>query len=637
MSQSDLAPEVVALIQTLSSLPIVVLITDSEGVIRWANSSITQLTGYPLAEIVGEKFEVLVSDDDKRLVGDLLQHTLNTCDPWTGKIAGKRKSGDSYGSVQTMAPVKNAAGKASHLLQTIVVVRDHESSLELSQQNNGSEILRKNLPVPYQSLNIDGCLLAVNEAWLLELGYSREDVIGHWFGEFLATESVDLFRKLFPIFKERGSIRDVQYRIVRKDGQCIDVSFDGNVGSDTKGQFKETHCVWRDLTERKLIEEQLRQAQKLESIGRLAGGVAHDFNNLLTVINGFSAFIVSGLDNDDSLRQYAEEIQKAGDRAASLTKQLLAFSRKQVVDPKIFDLNKMVRDSVPMLQRLIGEDIAIVTDLDDILGQVRADPDQIHQVVMNLVVNARDAMPNGGRLEIATEGVDVTEDDAAVVPDATPGRFILMSVADSGLGMDETTRQHVFEPFFTTKESGKGTGLGLSTVYGIIRQSGGWLDIWSKVGVGTTMKVYLPHIDARAPSEEEALAPEVDGGGETILVVEDQDAVRSLTKIALEQYGYHVLEASNGGEAIALAKQHSGDLRLLLTDIVLRGMNGKEVSEHLKLLIPNLRVVFTSGYTEEVIVHRGVLDNGVAYIPKPFTPDALAAKVREVLTERPRS
>jgi CheY-like chemotaxis protein len=374
----------------------------------------------------------------------------------------------------------------------------------------------------------------------------------------------------------------------------------------------------------------LFQAQKLESIGRLAAGIAHDFNNLLTAINGYSDLIIGQLKAGDPLLSYAGEIRKAGDRSASLTKQLLIFSRKQVIEPRILNLNTTISDSATMLQRLIGEDITVVTHLDVSLGEVMADPSQIDQVILNLAVNARDAMPDGGKLNIETTNVDVCEVTAPLFPDAIPGRYVLLTVTDDGQGMDETIRRQIFEPFFTTKELGKGTGLGLSTVYGIVRQSGGWIDVWSEVGVGTSFKIYLPKVDGclvAVPSR----ANDAEGGRETILIVEDQEAVRSFTKVALEAYGYQVIEASTGRMALAVAKRYIGEIHLLLTDVVLPGMNGKLLSDKLKQVRPNLKVLFTSGYTADTIAHRGVLEHGVSYIPKPFGPNEVAAKIRALL------
>jgi nitrogen-specific signal transduction histidine kinase/CheY-like chemotaxis protein len=380
-----------------------------------------------------------------------------------------------------------------------------------------------------------------------------------------------------------------------------------------------------DITERLRLESQFRQAQKLESVGRLAGGLAHDFNNLLTIINGYGDSVLKGLRSSDPLYPYAQEIKRAGEHAASLTNQLLTFSRIQVNQPRPVEINTIVNDAERMLQRLIGEDIELVTTLDPLLGQVMADSDQIHQVIMNLVVNARDAMPEGGKLEITTENVDVDEGSRAAHPDAVPGKYVLMTITDTGIGMDEHTLQCAFEPFFTTKPVGTGTGLGLSTVYGIVRQSGGWIHVRSKVGRGTSFRIYLLRVDASSVSDQgESVRVKALHGDETVLVVEDNEAVRRLTKTILTAYGYQVLEAANSTEAFAREKEHSGEIHLLLTDVILPGMNGKALSERLRTLRPKLKVLFTSGYTAEVIARRGVLQRDVAYLPKPFGPDSLA-------------
>jgi two-component system cell cycle sensor histidine kinase/response regulator CckA len=437
---------------------------------------------------------------------------------------------------------------------------------------------------------------------------------------------------------EGARIRTNEVAFLRKDGTTVDTETVTKLLSDESGTVRHVLGISRDITERKSAQEEkaklendLRHAQKLESVGRLAGGVAHDFNNLLTVINGYSDLVLKRLKAPDPMRSYVEEIKKAGERAASLTKQLLAFSRKQIIEPVMLDLNTTIRDSVPMLQRLIGKDIALETHLGNSLGQVMADPDQVHQVLMNLLGNARDAMPEGGKLEITTRNVDLDEDSAASHPEASAGRHILMTVTDSGRGMDEATCQHVFEPFFTTKESSKGTGLGLATVYGIVKQSDGWIDVRSEVGVGTSFMVYLPRMDGRPLVEENGIVAATEGGGETILLVEDQEAVRSLAKATLRQHGFQVIDASDGQEAIAVAERYCGEIHLLLTDVVMPGMNGKELSERLKVSRPGLKVLFVSGYTASVISHGGVIDHGIAYMPKPFSPDGLAAKVRKVL------
>ena len=482
------------------------------------------------------------------------------------------------------------------------------------------------------------CFLEVNDNACRTLGYTREQLLRLGPTEIDAPETHREVQAVTQKLLADGRLI-CEGTQVAKDGRRIPVEFNTRL-FELDGSQTVISSV-RDITKRKdaeaakeFLQDQLRQAQKLESVGRLAGGVAHDFNNLLTVINGYSDFLLNYLMPSDPLRPYAEEIKKAGERAAALTRQLLAFSRKQSVQPAVLDLNTTIRESAPMLQRLIGEDIALSTHLDGALGGIMADSDQIHQVIMNLAVNARDAMPGGGTLDIRTMNVDLGVDVTAVHPDARPGQFIVMSVTDNGHGMDERTRQHIFEPFFTTKEVGKGTGLGLSTVYGILRQSGGWIEASSEVGVGSSFKAFLPRVPLSAPLES-GIGPAVVGGTETILVVEDQEAVRSFTRAALQQRGYRVLAASGGEEALGMAVQFAGPIHLLLTDVVLPGMNGREIAESLQALRSNLKVLFTSGYTADVIAQHGVLDSGISYISKPFSPDGLAAKVRELLSVAP--
>jgi PAS domain S-box-containing protein len=479
-----------------------------------------------------------------------------------------------------------------------------------------------------------GSYLEVNGTFEQITGYRRDEVIGRRRDEVgLWADSPNRDEAVRRLVKD-GSLRNWEFGFRKKSGEAGTgllsaelIEIDGNPCAIT---------ATIDITERLQLKNQLRQAQKLESVGRLAGGVAHDFNNLLTVINGYSDFLLKRLKPPDPLRSYANEIREAGERAASLTKQLLAFSRKQIIEPRVLDLNTTIRQSAPMLQRLIGEDLVLKIDLLDGLGQVLADPDQVHQVLMNLVVNARDAMPDGGRLDIETTNIDLSGKSIAAFHDgASPGHYVLMTVTDTGHGMDETIRLQVFEPFFTTKEVGKGTGLGLSTAYGIIRQSGGWIDVSSEVGIGTSFKVYLPRIDASAVPEEIRIGVPTGGGSETVLLAEDQEAVRSLARIALTEFGYKVIEASDGDGAMSLAGAYAGEIHLLLTDVVMPGMDGRELSERLKKLRPTLKVLFMSGYTADVIAERGVIERGVAFLHKPFGPEELAQKVREVLDASP--
>ncbi len=394
----------------------------------------------------------------------------------------------------------------------------------------------------------------------------------------------------------------------------------------------ERNLVRRAEAERSRLEQQLQQAQKLESIGRLAGGVAHDFNNLLTVINGYSDLVLNRLGRDHPLRAHVEEVRKAGERAAGLTEQLLAFSRKQVTKPRPLDLNTLVSETEGMLRRLVGEDVEVVTLLSPSLAQVMADPGQMHQVLMNLVANARDAMPSGGRLIIETANVELDEVYADVHPEVVPGPSVLLAVTDTGVGIDEETQRHIFEPFYTTKGPRAGTGLGLSMVYGIVRQSGGWIWVYSEPGKGSAFKIYLPVSEAVAqPEAGGRVAPVTLNGSETILVVEDQEEVRRLAVEVLRSYGYRILEAADGQAALALADRQGEPIHLLLTDVVMPGMTGRDLARRLAPLRPEMKVLYTSGYTENVIAHRGVLDAGVAYLPKPFTPEGLTTMVRKVL------
>jgi signal transduction histidine kinase len=397
-------------------------------------------------------------------------------------------------------------------------------------------------------------------------------------------------------------------------------------------------AVERELREaetrraRKQLEDQLRQAQKMESVGRLAGGIAHDFNNLLTIIAGYSQLGLELVSPKDPVAGHLGEIKRAADRAAELTRQLLAFSRRQVLSFQVINLNAIVTGMDRMLRRLIGEDVELETRLAPGLGRVKADPGQIEQVIMNLAINARDAMPWGGKLTLETRNVELDEKYAASHASVKPGPYVLLAVSDSGAGMDKEVLEHIFEPFFTTKEQGKGTGLGLAMVYGTIKQCGGFIWVYSEKGKGATFKIYLPLVEEGEEGEAtQAVEERPLTGTETILLVEDETGVRGLAEQVLADYGYRVLAASRGEEALRLAAQSDGPLHLLLTDVVMPGMSGRELAERLHPSKPGLKVLYMSGYTDEAIVRHGVLEEGVEFLQKPFTPQALARKVRQVL------
>ena len=393
-----------------------------------------------------------------------------------------------------------------------------------------------------------------------------------------------------------------------------------------------TAALTAEITERKQLQEQLVRLQKMEAIGRLAGGLAHDFNNLLTVIGGYSDLLLSDLDPGNPLHRHAAAINNAAARATALTRQLLAFSRKQLLQLKVLDLNAVVATMEPMLRRLIGEDIMLVVGLAPALGRVKADPGQLEQVLLNLVVNARDAMPQGGTLTIETTNVEGDELVAHHHGSVPPGSYVKLAVHDTGVGMDAATRSHLFEPFFTTKAPGQGTGLGLSTVYGIITQSEGHIEVDSEPAQGATFTIYLPRVEeAIEAGQHDRTRPETPRGRETVLLVEDEASVRGITRTMLELHGYRVLEAGSGEEALQICKRQEGPVQLLLTDVVMPGMSGPEVAQRLTRLRPEMKVLYMSGYTDDAILRHGVLELSTAFVQKPFTADTLRWKVREVL------
>ncbi|MBZ5543198.1 MAG: response regulator [Acidobacteriia bacterium] len=414
----------------------------------------------------------------------------------------------------------------------------------------------------------------------------------------------------------------------------LNQTLEARVEERTAQLTKTNQALQREMSERERVEQQFLQAQKMEAIGRLAGGVAHDFNNLLTIISGYGALLMEQMAGHDPLRAHVEQIAVAADRAAMLTRQLLVFGRRQVLAPQVLDLNKVVANMDKMLRRLIGEDIDLATLQGPQLGRVKADPGQIEQVIMNLAVNARDAMPRGGKLTIETGNVELDDVYVREHVAVTPGPYIMLAVSDNGIGMDPQTLARIFEPFFTTKEVGKGTGLGLATVYGIVKQSGGNVWVYSEPGRGATFKIYLPRVEEALASVEPSRSPAaLTAGTETVLLVEDEDAVRSLIRNILESKGYRVLEARSGTAALSLCARHAEPLDLLVTDLVMPEMGGRELAERLGPRYPAMKVLYISGYTDGAISHHGTLAPDTAYLQKPFTPDVLARKVREVLGE----
>jgi len=418
----------------------------------------------------------------------------------------------------------------------------------------------------------------------------------------------------------------------RKDGSTIDVAIWTAPLHDAGGSASAVVMAIADISERKKLEEQLRHSQKMEAVGRLAGGVAHDFNNLLTVINGYGHMMLDALRPGERLHSHAEQIVKAGNQAAALTTQLLAFSRRQMIQPKPVDLNHVITNLEKMLRRVIGEDIALYTLLSPDLAPIKADANQMEQVLINLVANARDAMPRGGALTVATKNITLAEALRCESSELPPGSYVEMAVSDTGEGMDADTRSHLFEPFFTTKERGKGTGLGLSSVYGSVRQNGGGIVVWSERGSGATFRIYLPQLREPAIAEKPEAARNGNGRGtETILLVEDEAPLRRMLHESLSHAGYHVLEASDGTDAIRRFEKQATSIDLLLTDVVMPLVNGRQLAQRMTSAGPQMRVIYMSGYADDVIAYHGILDESTTLIQKPFSPAALLLKVREVL------
>src|ERR1700722_18471280 len=514
-------------------------------------------------------------------------------------------------------------------------LRAVQENLRVSELNFRS--LVTNAPYGICRCDSTGKMLDINPAFVAMLGYANsEELIGqHIHGLYADT---DLWFNLADFLRSSSPFQGVAAEWKRKDGTTTVVRVSGRSVTNGKEGAVIFELFTEDVTERRALEQQLRQAQKMEAVGRLAGGIAHDFNNLLMVISGYTEFLLERLGTAPDLRAPAQEIASAAERASSLTRQLLAFSRKQMLAPKIVNLNDVVTENIKMLTRMIGEDIDLVIVPGANLWAVRADSGQIEQVIMNLAVNARDAMPSGGKLTIEITNATLDDNYARVHAPLQSGDYVMVAISDTGAGMDTETQSHIFEPFFTTKGP-KGTGLGLSTVYGIIKQSGGYIWVYSEVGRGTTFKIYLPRVASTGEAVVQVATPveqqRVEPGTETILLVEDETNLRYLARQYLEKQGYKVIEAADGAVAMQIAVAHEKVIHLLLTDVIMPGMNGRELAQRISEIRPNVKILYMSGYTENVIGHNGMLDAGVRLLQKPFTLRDLKSKVREVLDTTP--
>ncbi len=606
-----------------------VTISDLDGNFKEANDAFLTMLGYTRDEMLAGKLNWEVITPLDRLVPDTEARAQLKS---TGFLPLREreyvhKDGRHIAALVGAAALDGKTECISYITDISERKRD-EDALRASEAQYRALFEQSPLPkflYDYETLRF----LAVNEAAIRHYGYSRDEFLGITLEDIRPEGDVRAFLESFSA-TEPGTTHVGLRRHTKKDGSSIDVEV-----SVHKFVLAGRPCglaVAQDVTARNRMEGQVRQAQKMEAIGNLAGGVAHDFNNILSVILSYSHMLAAELKPGDPMRDDLDEISGAGERAADLTRQLLAFSRQQILQPKILDLNAVIGGVAKMLRRVVGEDVELTVVSGPALGTVSADRGQIEQVLMNLVVNSRDAMPKGGKLTIETANVTLDSVYARTHGNVVPGAFVMLAVTDTGSGMDVATRDRIFEPFFTTKEKGKGTGLGLSTVLGIVQQSGGNIWVYSEPGEGTTIKVYLPQADpARATATDETRDNRTRRGSETVLLVEDEEPVRILIQTILERHGYRVLAAQSGGDALLICEQHTATIHLLLTDVVMPRMSGRKLAERLAPLRPGMKVLYMSGYTDDSIVRHGVLDSDVEFLQKPITPEVLTRRVREVI------
>ena len=582
--------------------------------------------------------EKFIYPEDVEFVDESLQKAFADGKPFDFTYRLKRPDGSLRYLHALGQGITDKTGKSIKYFGTAQDVTDQKETEKrqqelieaLQESEERYRLLFSSNPIPMWAYDLETfSFLEVNDAAMISYGYSRDEFLSMKITDIRSSDEAEkLVREIESINSVLSQTKIWKHK--KKDESIISVEVTAH-SLDFNGRSARL-VLANDVSERRLLEDQLRQAQKLEAIGMLAGGIAHDFNNLLTVINGYAELLLQTVAADWPYRENLEDIHSAGERAASLTHQLLAFSRKQVLEPKVIDLNGIILDLEKLLRRVIGENIDFRTVLDEKLGSVNADPGQIEQIVMNLAINSRDAMPNGGKLTIETSNEDLDDEYARSHISVKPGRYIMLAVSDTGTGMDEVTKARIFEPFFSTKAVGKGTGLGLSTAYGIVKQSGGNIWVYSEPGLGTTFKVYLPVVDKPSVTDERHVVQVPALGSETILLVEDDDLVRKFAANVLTRLGYNVLTAASGREALDICRDQTGNpIALLLTDVVMPEMSGRELAEKVEDHCSNIKILYMSGYTDNAIVHQGVIDEGANFIHKPFNAEAFARKVREVL------
>jgi two-component system cell cycle sensor histidine kinase/response regulator CckA len=595
------------------------------------NDRACEILGYSRSELLQVTWAELTHPDDlARDVGEFDRVVTGVSDGYTIHKRFIRKDGRVIDATVAGKCIRHADGSVAYFVVLIDDLTEYNRNLEaLRDSEERYRLLFESNPDPVFVFDQETlAFLAFNEAAVQTYGYSRDELASMNSKDIRPASEIPDFLDRLSRFPD-GPLRGSQWKHKRKDGSILDVEI------TRRSLLFAGRSAWivlaHNVTDRRILEEQLRQSQKMDAVAQLAGGVAHDFNNLLTVINGYSSLALDRLGVNDPQRNGMEQIKYAADQAAVLTRQLLAFSRKQAWVPRIIDLNAVLGKLRGMLLRVIGEDIELRVALADHMGSIRADSGQIEQIVINLVVNARDAMPRGGSVMIETAAVSLTEDDTTHLAGLKTGPYIVLTVKDNGEGMDQQTQARIFEPFFTTKESGKGRGLGLSTVYGIVKQSAGNIYVHSGIGLGTTFKIYFPRVEATEGQHSLQSRPEKAAGANTILVAEDDDMVRALTCRVLSDEGFHVLESSSGESAIEMCKHHKDPIHLLITDVIMPKMNGRLLADHIRTLRPGIKVLYMSGYTDNAIVFQEIADGSVPFIQKPFAPKDLLEKVTEFL------
>lgn len=604
--------------------------------LTWGGSH-EQIFGYPHEEMPRTLKECtrLIHPDDWPAFEDEAARVVATGKPFMLSYRVRRKDGGIIHVEDRGHFLKDAQGKATRMLGFVADVTEKKQAERALRQwkDRYEDAVRSSNRILYD-WNVAANETVYGGAVESMLGYDRADLQGsldRWLDLIHPDDRETVRQEMHRHMVAKAPFR-MEYRVRRKDGAYIPIQDDGHCRFDPAGNLTGVVGFLSDLTRQRSLEDQLRQAQKMEAVGQLAGGVAHDFNNLLTIITGYSEILLQTMPDDAPSRNFLQEIRNAGERSASLTRQLLAFSRRQMLAPKVLNLNDIVDGMGKLLRRTIGEDIQFSTALSSDLGNVRADPGQIEQVLLNLIVNARDAMPQGGKLTIETRNLTIDNSYSQAHAELPLGEYVLLAVSDTGSGMTADVKRHIFEPFFTTKGPGRGTGLGLAVVHGIVKQSGGEISVYSELGQGSTFKVLLPRIvEAASVEEVTPTASTMPRGNETVLLVEDEDGVRAITRHVLKLCGYDVLEASNGEEALKLVARTQRTFQLVLTDVVMPGIGGRSLVEKLVADRPEIKVLYLSGYTDDAVVRHGILHEQVNFLQKPFTPLALAKKVRAVL------